>query len=61
MLARLPQDPSTMELVGTTALMLGTAVVVIWGAGVTFRMGALNQANQETIKNWFRFGKSQDA
>lgn len=61
MLARLPQDPSMMELVGTTGLMLGTAIVVIWGAGVMFRMGALNQANQETIKNWFRFGKKQNA
>ncbi|MBO6731078.1 MAG: hypothetical protein JJ910_15330 [Maricaulis sp.] len=46
-----------IELIVTTAVMLVTAVVVIWGSGVLFRMGSLNQANQETIKGWFSFGK----
>lgn len=57
MLARLPHDPTTIELFGTTALMLVTAIGVIWGAGAVFRLGSLNQANQETIKGWFSFGK----
>jgi len=57
MLARLPQEPSQVEILTTTGLMIGTAILVIWGAGTLFRMGALNQANQETVKNWFRFGK----
>ncbi len=59
MLARLPQDPPMIEIIGSTALMIFTAIVVIWGAGRLFRMGALNQANQETVKNWFRFGRKK--
>lgn len=59
MLARLPHDPPMIELVGTTVVMLVTAVLVIWGSGVLFRMGSLNQANQETIKGWFSFGKKR--
>ncbi|MBR9824429.1 MAG: ABC transporter permease [Alphaproteobacteria bacterium] len=59
MLARLPQDPPMIEILGSTALMIITAIVVIWGAGRLFRMGALNQANQETVKNWFRFGQKK--
>jgi ABC-2 type transport system permease protein len=56
MLARLPQDPALFDILGTTVVMVVTAVVVIWGAGVMFRMGALNQANQDTVKGWFRIG-----
>ena len=56
MLARLPQDPALFDVLGTTVVMVATAVVVIWGAGVMFRMGALNQANQDTVKGWFRIG-----
>ncbi len=56
MLARLPQDPAMFDILGTTVVMVITAVVVIWGAGVMFRMGALNQANQDTVKGWFRIG-----
>ncbi|MEC9250340.1 MAG: ABC transporter permease [Pseudomonadota bacterium] len=57
MLSRLPHDPPMIELVGTTTLMMVTAIGVIWGAGAVFRLGSLNQANQETIKGWFSFGK----
>lgn len=57
MLARLPHDPPMIELIGTTAVMVVTAIGVIWGAGAVFRLGSLNQANQETIKGWFSFGK----
>tara|TARA_R110000868_G_scaffold256547_1_gene513300 strand:+ start:3075 stop:4466 length:1392 start_codon:yes stop_codon:yes gene_type:complete len=56
MLARLPQDPALFDILGTTVVMVVTAIVVIWGAGVMFRMGALNQANQDTVKGWFRIG-----
>jgi ABC-2 type transport system permease protein len=59
MLARLPQDPSMFDMMGTTGVMLLTAVVVLWGAGRMFRMGALNQANQDTVKAWFTFGKKR--
>ncbi|MEP4166207.1 ABC transporter permease, partial [Maricaulis sp.] len=53
MLVRLPQDIGMIEIIGSTLGMVFTAMVVIWGAGVLFRMGALNQANQDTVKNWF--------
>ncbi|SDM10558.1 ABC transporter permease [Maricaulis salignorans] len=56
MLARLPQDPALFDIIGTTVVMVATAAAVIWGAGVMFRMGALNQANQDTVKGWFRLG-----
>jgi len=56
MLARLPQDPALFDVIGTTLVMIITAAAVIWGAGVMFRMGALNQANQDTVKGWFRLG-----
>ena len=61
MLVRLPQDIGMVDVVGTTLAMVGTAVAVIWGAGVLFRMGALNQANQDTVKGWFQFGGKKKA
>lgn len=61
MLVRLPQDIGMVDIVGTTAGMIVTALVVIWGAGVLFRMGALNQANQDTVKGWFQFGGKKKA
>ncbi|MFS2316880.1 ABC transporter permease [Maricaulis sp. D1M11] len=57
MLARLAQDPPLVELIATTVVMIAFAGFMIWGSGVMFRMGALNQANQDTVKNWFRFGR----
>lgn len=60
MLARLPHDPPTMEIFATSGLMIFTSIVVIWGSGVLFRMGALNQANQDTVKRWFSFGAAKD-
>jgi ABC-2 type transport system permease protein len=61
MLVRLPQDIGMVDIVGTTLAMIATAAVVIWGAGVLFRMGALNQANQDTVKGWFQFGGKKKA
>ena len=61
MLVRLPQDIGMIEIIGSTLGMVFTAMVVIWGAGVLFRMGALNQANQDTVKNWFQFGGKKKA
>ena len=57
MLVRLPQDIGLIEVIGTTLGMIAMATGVIWGAGQLFRMGALNQANQDTVKNWFKIGK----
>jgi len=61
MLVRLPQDIGMVDVVGTTLVMIATAVAVIWGAGVLFRMGALNQANQDTVKSWFKLGGKKKA
>ena len=61
MLVRLPQDIGMVDVLGTTLVMIATAVAMIWGSGVMFRMGALNQANQDTVKGWFRFGKKKTA
>lgn len=56
MLARLPHDIGMVDIIGTSAAMIAFAVIVIWGSGVLFRMGALNQANQDTVKGWFKIG-----
>ena len=56
MLARLPHEVGMFEVVGTTAAMIAFAAFVIWVSGVLFRMGALNQANQDTVKGWFSLG-----
>lgn len=61
MLVRLPQDIGMIEIIGSTLGMVVTAMIVIWGAGVLFRMGALNQANQDTVKSWFQFGGKKKA
>ena len=61
MLARLPSEPAAIELLATTGVMIATAVIIIWGAGAVFRMGALNHANADTVKSWFRFGKKKSA
>ncbi len=59
MLVRLPQDIGLVDIIGTTLGMIVMAAAVIWGAGQLFRMGALNQANQDTVKGWFKFGKKK--
>jgi len=59
MLTRLPLDPPMAEVIGTSAVMIITALVVIFGAGSIFRLGALNHANQDTVKAWFKIGGSK--
>jgi ABC-2 type transport system permease protein len=61
MLVRLPQDIGLTDIVGTTLAMLAMAAAMIWGSGVLFRMGALNQANPDTVKGWFRLGRKKTA
>jgi len=56
MMGRLPTDPPMWELIGTTAVMLVTCVIVIWGAAGVFRQGALNQADADSVKRFFRIG-----
>lgn len=61
MLVRLPQDIGMVDVLGTTLAMVAMAAAMIWGSGVLFRMGALNQANPDTVKNWFRLGGKKKA
>ncbi|WP_375283470.1 ABC transporter permease [Marinicauda pacifica] len=58
MMARLPTEPPLWEIAGTTLLMLATMVGVLWGATAVFRQGALSQANVDSVKRWFRLGKT---
>lgn len=57
MMARLPTEPPLWELAATTLLMLATMAFVLWGATAVFRQGALSQADVDTVKRWFRFGR----
>lgn len=57
MMARLQTDPSTFELIGTTLVMIGTAVAVIALASYVFRQGSLGRANASSIKKLLRFGR----
>ncbi|MBI1264581.1 MAG: ABC transporter permease [Alphaproteobacteria bacterium] len=59
MMARLPSDPPLWEILGSGALMLATTALVLWGAGLVFRQGALGQANADSFKRWFRFGRGR--
>ncbi len=53
MIARLPTEPPLWELAGTTALMIATTVLVIWGAASVFQQGALGHANADSVKRLF--------
>jgi ABC-2 type transport system permease protein len=59
MMARLPSEPPLWELLGSGALMVLTTALVLWGAGIVFRQGALGQANADSFKRWFRLGRGK--
>ena len=59
MMARLPADPPLWEVLGASALMLATVVLVLWGAAAVFRQGALRQADADTVRRWFRLGRKK--
>ncbi|GJL97419.1 MAG: hypothetical protein DHS20C06_12360 [Hyphobacterium sp.] len=61
MLARLQSDPSMVEIIGTTILMVGTAVGVILLSSYVFRLGSLGGANASSIKKMFGRKKSRPA
>jgi len=56
MMARLPADPPLWEVLGASALMVATMLVVLWGAAAVFRQGALRQADADTVRRWFKLG-----
>jgi len=58
MMARLPSDPPLWELVGASALMIFTTVLVVWGAAAVFRQGALRQADADSVRRFFRLKKN---
>ncbi|WP_421788957.1 ABC transporter permease [Hyphobacterium sp.] len=53
MLSRLQTDPGLFELVGTSVLMIATAVLIIGLASLIFRQGALGRANASSVKKLF--------
>lgn len=53
MIARLPSEPPLWEIAGTTAVMLATLVLVLWGAASVFQQGALGHANADSVKRVF--------
>jgi len=59
MMVRLPDDPPLWELVSASALMMATTVLVMWGASVIFRQGALRQADADSVRKWFRLGRKK--
>ncbi|KAA5803756.1 ABC transporter permease [Alkalicaulis satelles] len=59
MMARLPSEPPLWELLGSGALMVATTALVLWGAASVFRQGALRQADADSFKRWFRFGRKK--
>lgn len=61
MMARLPADPPLWEVLGASALMLATMVLVLWGAAAVFRQGALRQADADTVRRWFKLGRKKKA
>ncbi|MEN0654211.1 MULTISPECIES: ABC transporter permease [Hyphobacterium] len=61
MIARIPSDPPMWELLATTGLMVGFAIVVIALAGVVFRQGALGRANADSVRKLLKLGKKKPA
>ncbi|MGP1275023.1 MAG: ABC transporter permease [Caulobacterales bacterium] len=50
MIARLPSEPPLWEIAGTTAVMVATLLLVVWGAASVFQQGALGHANADSVK-----------
>ncbi|WP_394693722.1 ABC transporter permease [Hyphobacterium sp.] len=61
MMARLQTDPSTFELIGTTIVMVTTAITVIFLASYVFRQGSMGRANASSIKKLLSFKKTKSA
>ncbi|MEE2525618.1 ABC transporter permease [Hyphobacterium sp. HN65] len=60
MMARLQTDPSLFEIIGTSVVMLVTAMVIISAASYIFRQGSLGRANASSIRKLLRFGRVAD-
>lgn len=61
MMARLQSDPGMVEIIGTTIVMVVTAITVIFLASYVFRQGSMGRANASSIKRLLSFGKSRSA
>ena len=59
MMARLPADPPLWEVLGASAVMIFTTIVVLWGAAAVFRQGALRQADADSVRRFFRLGRKK--
>jgi ABC-2 type transport system permease protein len=59
MMARLPAEPPLWELLGAGTLMVVTTIVVLWAAAAVFRQGALRQADADSVRRFFKFGRKK--
>jgi len=59
MMARLPAEPPLWEVLGAGALMIFTTVLVLWAAAAVFRQGALRQADADSVRRFFKFGRKK--
>lgn len=50
MIARLPADPPMWEIIGTSALLVGTLAAILFAAAFVFRLGALGQVDVNSLK-----------
>ncbi len=59
MMARLPAEPPLWEVLGAGTLMVVTTIVVLWAAAAVFRQGALRQADADSVRRFFKFGRKK--
>ncbi len=59
MMARLPAEPPLWEVLGASALMIFTMVLVLWAAAAVFRQGALRQADADSVRRFFKLGRKK--
>ena len=59
MMARLPAEPPLWEVLGASALMIFTMVLVLWAAAAIFRQGALRQADADSVRRFFKLGRKK--
>jgi ABC-2 type transport system permease protein len=47
------------EVLGAGTLMVVTTIVVLWAAAAVFRQGALRQADADSVRRFFKFGRKK--
>jgi ABC-2 type transport system permease protein len=50
MMLRLPTEPPLYEIVGTSVVLFGATVLILWAAGGVFRAGVIGRAGPDSLK-----------